>query len=97
MRILKLQSKLDSSSVAAKSFVSPEHLSRSFKAEIGQGFSEYLSEVRLKEAQKLLEGEQKLSVSEIAYKCGFNDSNYFSDKFKKRYGISPLQYRKASE
>lgn len=85
------------SDIAAQSFVSPEHLSRSFKAEIGQGFCEYLSEVRLNEAQKLLEGEQKLSVSEIAYKCGFNDSNYFSDKFKKRYGISPVQYRKAAK
>ena len=82
------------SDIAAKSFVSPEHLSRSFKAEIGQGFCEYLSATRLKEAQKLLDGEEKLSISEIAYKCGFNDSNYFSDKFKKHYGISPIQYRK---
>ena len=82
------------SDVAAKNFISPEHLSRSFKAEMGRGFSEYLSSIRLSEAQKLLEGEAELSISEIAYKCGFNDSNYFSDKFKKHYGISPIQYKK---
>jgi AraC-like DNA-binding protein len=36
-----------------------------------------------------------MSIAEVAYACGFNDSNYFSDKFKRTYGMSPLQYSKA--
>ncbi|MBR2343483.1 MAG: helix-turn-helix transcriptional regulator [Clostridia bacterium] len=73
--------------------VSPEHLSRRFKRETGFGFSEYLNLVRLQHAEQLLAGGEELSISEIAYASGFNDSNYFSDKFKKEYGISPLKFR----
>ena len=82
------------SAVAAKYFVSPEHLSRSFKRQTGFGFSEYLSLVRLGHAEELLRAKKGMSISEIAYACGFNDSNYFSDKFKRAYGISPLKYSK---
>ena len=43
---------------------------------------------------RLLKLEEKKSVSEIAFSCGFNDSNYFSHKFKTVYGLSPLQFQK---
>ena len=72
--------------------ISPEHLSRVFKAETGFGFCEYINLIRLNKANELLK-DKKMSVLETAYKCGFNDSNYFSVKFKKLYGISPLAYK----
>ena len=75
--------------LAARLAVSPEHLSRSFKKETGFGFNEYLTLVRLKRAEYMLMHEPGLSISEVAYACGFNDSNYFSDKFKRTYGIPP--------
>jgi AraC-like DNA-binding protein len=50
--------------------------------------------VRLQHAENLLKLRDGKSISEIAYGCGFNDSNYFSDKFKKIYGVSPLRYAK---
>ena len=34
------------------------------------------------------------SVAEIALACGFRDSNYLGEVFKKKKGVSPLQYRK---
>ena len=78
----------------AESFsVSPEHLSRTFKKETGFGFNEYLTLVRLQKAEQFLEDGELKTVSEIAYACGFNDSNYFSDRFKKTHGISPLKFR----
>ena len=73
--------------------VSTEHLSRMFKAETGFGFCEYLNIVRLDRARILLQSGNK-SVAEVAYKCGFNDSNYFSVKFKKLYGVSPKNCKK---
>ena len=83
-------------SEAAKEIsVSPEHLSRIFKRETGFGFCEYLTLVRLKSAEELLISEPESSVSAVAFACGFNDSNYFCEKFKKSYGTSPLKYRKA--
>jgi len=74
--------------------VSPEHLSRTFKKETGFGFSEYLTLVRLQRAEYMLRNEPGRSVCEIAYACGFNDSNYFSDKFKKSYGAAPSKIKR---
>ena len=71
--------------------VSPEHLSRVFKKETGFTFREYLNMIRLQKAETMLKNEPKATVSDIAFRCGFNDSNYFSDKFKKAYGYSPIK------
>ena len=79
--------------VAKHCAVSCEHLSRSFKKNTGFGFSEYLTLYRLKQAELLLLEEPAKSVSEIAYCCGFNDSNYFANRFKKIYGITPSKLR----
>lgn len=76
-------------------FISPEHLSRTFKKETNFGFNEFISLVRLQKAEQLLKERGNRSISEIAYACGFNDSNYFSDKFRRTYGMSPLQYSKS--
>lgn len=73
--------------------MSTTYFSKKFKRITGFGFKEYLCNVRLTEAaKKLLETND--SITQIALDCGFNDSNYFGDVFKKAKGISPLQYRK---
>ena len=76
--------------------ITPDHLSRTFKKETGYGVSEYLTLVRLQKAEFMLKNEPGRTVSEIAFACGFNDSNYFSDKFKKIYGVTPSSVRKAN-
>ena len=73
--------------------VSPEHLSRTFKAETGLNFSEYRTMLRLREADRLLKEKPELSIIEISYASGFNDSNYFSQKFREYYGVSPSKFR----
>jgi len=87
-------SQITLSDVAKLNSISPEHLSREFKKETGFGFNEYLNMLRLQKAEALLKTERELSVSDIAYSCGFNDSNYFSDKFKREYGYPPSKLRK---
>lgn len=83
--------------LAKKLSVSEEHLSRLFKKEITFGFSEYVTLIRLQKAEHMLKNEPSRAVTEVAYACGFNDSNYFSYKFKKAYGISPSQLRDGKE
>ncbi len=73
--------------------VSQEHLSRTFKQETGYCFSEYLMSIRFKHAENLLMNGN-LSIIETANRCGFEDSNYFSYMFKKKYGISPSEFKK---
>ena len=85
------------SSIAKARFLSPEHLSRTFKKETGFGFNEYLTLIRLRHAEGRLKERDGASISEIAYDSGFNDSNYFSDKFKRVYGVSPLKYSREFE
>lgn len=73
--------------------VSEEHLSRTFKKEMTFGFSEYLTLIRLQKAEHMLKNEPSRAITEVAYACGFNDSNYFSYKFKKAYGLTPSEVR----
>lgn len=79
--------------IAKMHSISPAHLSRTFKKETGFGFTEYVSLVRLQKAEYMLKNEPGKSVCEIAYACGFNDSNYFSDKFRKTYGVAPSRVK----
>lgn len=81
------------SAVAKLMNVSPEHLSRIFKKETSFGFSEYLTLYRLQRAEYILMNEPGRAICEIAYSCGFNDSNYFSYRFKEQYGVSPSKAR----
>ncbi len=79
--------------VAKNLSVSSEHLSRTFKKETGFGFCEYVTLLRLKNAEFMLKNEPGQTVGSVAYACGFNDSNYFSYKFKEAYGVSPMKVR----
>ena len=54
----------------------------------------YLIRYRLQSAAKLLRAGDG-SVTETAYRCGFSNVSYFIEMFKKLYGRSPLEYRKA--
>ena len=81
--------------VAAHFAVSPSHLSRVFHQETGFGVREYLIQYRIRQACDLLLNSG-LTVTQIADRCGFSDSNYFGDAFKKATGLSPREYRKLS-
>ena len=77
----------------AKAFhINSNHLSRVFKREKGVSFSDYLSEVRLLQAQKLLSAST-MRISEISQETGYASQYYFSQCFKKRFGVTPSQYR----
>ena len=83
--------------VAAACYISKEHLSRTFKRETGFGFSEYLNLYRLKKADALLRDRPELRVVDVAMRCGYNDSNYFSKVYKKMFGVSPKQAQKGED
>lgn len=69
------------------------YFSKKFKDHTGFGFKEYLLTVRMKHAETLLVSS-KQTICEIAFSCGFNDSNYFSTIFTKWHGETPSHYRK---
>ena len=79
--------------IAAASGFSPNHLSRKFRQATGAGTHEYLIRIRLQHAALALASTED-SITQVALSCGFSDSNYFKDVFKKNYGMTPRDYRK---
>lgn len=67
------------------------HLHRKITALTDQTPSEFIRTIRLKEAARLL-AENRLSISEIAYRVGFTAPSYFTTCFGKQFGISPKEY-----
>lgn len=82
--------------MADKFHISKSYLSKKFKSVTGFGFKEYLVNVRIKNACTLLLDTNK-SITDIAFECGFNDSNYFGDAFRHVKGMSPNKYRRNKE
>ena len=68
------------------------YLSRLFKKETGETFLDYLTKFRLKKACILLT-QNEYRIYEIASEVGINDSGYFSQVFRKYYGMTPSEYR----
>ncbi len=74
--------------------LSQAYFSTMFKKETGQTYIAYLTEIRLNRAVELLnETNDKTYV--IAQKVGYQEQNYFSYVFKKRFGVSPTKFRGA--
>jgi AraC-like DNA-binding protein len=54
---------------------------------------EFLNIRRLDAAANLILAKPKEHITDICFTCGFNSSQYFSRKFKEKYGVSPIEYR----
>lgn len=77
--------------LAEKFAMSPSYFSKTFKAATGFGVSEYITAVRIANAEKLLT-HSDISVTDAASKCGFNDSNYFAAVFKKKTALLLINF-----
>lgn len=81
--------------VAARVYLTPEYLAKIFKKTEGINIKEYIYQLRIQEAKRLLAGNVR--VSEVAQIVGFDNFAYFSTVFKKVTGLSPNEYKKAGE
>jgi len=74
--------------------MSESSLARTFHDVVGRPPMDYVIRVRIGKAEDLLK-RTRLSVTEVAFRCGFSDSNYFSRKFRSVTGRSPREYRRS--
>ncbi len=72
--------------------LSPNHFSTIFSQECKTTFIEYLTNVRIENAKRLIR-ETDMKGYDIAYECGFSDPHYFSYIFKKNTGLSPREFK----
>jgi YesN/AraC family two-component response regulator len=78
--------------IAADSYVSTYYLSHLFKEYTGFSPMSYLTALRIKKAQELLQDSHH-SISEVSLLVGYEDLQHFSNAFKKNTGYSPRAYR----
>ena len=76
--------------------ISRVHLYRKLKDMTGISVSEFIRNIRMKQASVLLK-EKKMNISQVAYAVGFANSTHFSSVFKKYYGFSPKEYMESHD
>ncbi|NLZ45635.1 MAG: helix-turn-helix domain-containing protein [Clostridiales bacterium] len=75
--------------------ISPRHFTRLFSETYSMTPIKYINLLRLNSACRLLKSTT-MNISEISYASGFSDSNYFSRVFRKKFGKTPLEYRRSN-
>ncbi|MEH7504672.1 helix-turn-helix domain-containing protein [Neobacillus drentensis] len=87
--------KLTLEMVASKVFVNPKYFSHVFKKEMGVAFTDYIIQLRIQYACRLLE-TTNYQAYRISYECGFSDPSYFNRVFCAKMNMTPQNYRKYS-
>ena len=83
-------------SVAVKVSMSPNYLSKIFKRKMGIGFSEYLTEVKMRKAAEMLRGIE-YKIYEVSFAVGYDNPKNFTRAFKQYSGKSPREFRENGE
>lgn len=78
--------------LAAEVGLSRVHIHRKLKELTNLSTRDFIKNIRLQQAVNLLGGDQKLTISEIAYATGYTNLSHFSSSFKEKYGLSPTEY-----
>lgn len=89
-----LSAQLTVSEVAEHVFVSNSTLTKRFKTELSKSVGEYINDTIMFEAGQLLL-KTNLSILAVSEKYGFSDQFYFSRRFKEKFGMSPMKYRRS--
>ena len=79
-------------SFAKDMVMSESTLYNKVKATTGQTVIAFITSIRLKEAQRIIQSNPNILISDVATQVGFNTPKYFSKCFKKEFGIFPKEY-----
>ncbi len=90
----RFASNLTIADVAAECKLTPSHFARSFRRSTGVAPHEFLSQLRIEEAKRLMLST-KLPLADVALICGFGDQSYFTRVFSRIVGASPGAWRRA--
>lgn len=90
------RSQLALKEVADRFYVTPSWLGRCLQKAVGMGFRQYVNELRMEEAKRLLTQTDSL-IYEIAEEVGFRESKYFISRFTAEMGMSPMEYKRKGQ
>lgn len=86
------QSDIRVEDLAERFYFSKEYLNRLFRSHYGCPIYEYVLQVRMNNAREYL-ANPSLTIQQIAEKMGYSNANYFGKAFKRRYGMTPSEFR----
>ncbi len=89
------QNKIYLKEVADLIYLTESNFCKFFKKATGKTYSDYVNEIRVNEASRLLFQSDK-TISQISFECGFETLSYFNRVFLNKKGITPSVYRKSS-
>lgn len=80
--------------VADELYVNSSYLGQLFRKEVGTSFTDYVNQLRIQEATRLLTVQSGIKIYEAAQEVGYSDAQYFAKLFKKYTGMSPTDMRR---
>ncbi|WP_418697978.1 hybrid sensor histidine kinase/response regulator transcription factor [Bacteroides sp.] len=83
---------LDVEMLARSVGLSRVHLYRKLKELTNLSTRDFIRNIRIQQAAKLLQNNKKMNISDIAYSVGFSNLSHFSNSFKEQFGMSPKEY-----
>ena len=86
------EGKVDIKTLATKMAISTCQLNRRVKEATGQTTSDYVLNIRIHKAKRILRKFPEITIYETARRCGFADTAHFCHVFRRKEGMSPTQY-----
>jgi AraC-like DNA-binding protein len=93
---LHLDENVSVSDLADVAGLSPSHFRRGFHREVGSSPRDYVTQMRLERAKRLL-AETDRTITEMAFELGFSTSAYFTAVFHRVTGMTPTQFRRRTQ
>ena len=88
---------LSASRIAEYLEISPQYFSKIFQRHTGTSFPNFMNELRLDNARKILADNPNKPIKEIARSVGFTNNSYFASSFKGRFGCTPSKYQSSED
>ena len=89
----RISEPLPRNAIAAAAHLSPSAFSRFFKARTGKTFQDFVNELRIGRACRLL-SEHEMNITEVAFACGFGNVASFNRSFRRAKHMNPTAYRR---
>lgn len=87
-----IEEKIYTDDIAKELFLNKSYVTTKFKAMIGKTITEYITELKIDEAKRLMKVTDK-TLSEISEQLAFSSQSYFQNVFKKQTGMTPNEYK----
>jgi AraC family transcriptional regulator len=92
-----LHDKLSLDELARETHYSRAHFLRMFRAATGKTPHQYLTECRIERAKSMLLEARKVSLIDVAARCGFSSQSHLTRVFRKQVGTTPTEFKRKPE